>query len=314
MTSRSVVGQTPWVQRSFTFGLETGLFPAILERLRGTPARLEERLRAVPPADRVARVGGSWSIQEHAGHLLDLEELGERRLRDFRTGAETLTAADMSNRKTEEAGHNDLDGEALLAAFRRARADLVAGLEGLDPDVLARPALHPRLRTPMTVVDWAWFMAEHDDHHLARIGALAAELTGGPDAESGPAATPGPPAVGAVAWRDLTVEDAQAVRDFYCRVVGWTAEPVDMGDWADFNMRPPGGGDPVAGICHARGANAGLPAAWLLYMVVADLDESLAACRALGGEALGEPRGHGAARYAVIRDPAGAVCVLYQAG
>jgi len=31
---------------------------------------------------------------------------------------------------------------------------------------------HPRLRTSMNAVDLAYFVAEHDDYHLARIGEL----------------------------------------------------------------------------------------------------------------------------------------------
>lgn len=30
------------------------------------------------------------------------------------------------------------------------------------------------------------------------------------------------PEIGAVGWFDLTVEDAESVRDFYAGVVGWT--------------------------------------------------------------------------------------------
>lgn len=120
--------------------------------------------------------------------------------------------------------------------------------------------------------------------------------------------------VGTIGWRDLTVPDADAVRDFYAAVAGWTFQPVDMGGYADYSMIPPGGGDPVAGICHARGINEGIPPQWLIYIVVADVDASVAACRARGGEVVAGPRSMGAARFAVIRDPAGAVCGLYQAG
>ena len=45
---------------------------------------------------------------------------------------------------------------------------------------LERAARHPRLGTPMRVVDLAYFVAEHDDHHLARLREL---LTGAPPGE-----------------------------------------------------------------------------------------------------------------------------------
>lgn len=118
--------------------------------------------------------------------------------------------------------------------------------------------------------------------------------------------------VGKIGWVDLTVPEAGALRDFYGAVVGWRSEGVEMGGYEDYCMLPAEGGA-VAGVCHARGANAGLPAQWLIYVTVADLEESLRQCRARGGTVLREPRGLGGqGRFAVIRDPAGAVCALFQ--
>jgi predicted enzyme related to lactoylglutathione lyase len=123
------------------------------------------------------------------------------------------------------------------------------------------------------------------------------------------------PAPGAIAWTDLTVSDAEEIRDFYARVVGWVPEPVSMGDYADFNMTMPGSGEPVAGICHARGVNAGLPPVWMVYLVVENLDQSLAGVRQGGGEVLIGPKAMGpGSSYAVIRDPAGAAVALYEIG
>lgn len=118
--------------------------------------------------------------------------------------------------------------------------------------------------------------------------------------------------VGTIGWHDLTVEDAETVRDFYAEVAGWSWSALDMGGYSDFVMTPSGGGDAVTGVCHARGANAGLPAQWLMYIVVADIDRSIEACRARGGVVLAGPKSMGEARYCIIRDPAGAVCALYQ--
>jgi predicted enzyme related to lactoylglutathione lyase len=93
-------------------------------------------------------------------------------------------------------------------------------------------------------------------------------------------------AVGEIIWRDLTVEDAPAVRDFYVR------------------LRQTG--EVVAGICHARGENADLPPVWLLYVRVADVDASVERCLALGGKVLDGPRAVGSSRFCAIQDPAGA--------
>jgi predicted enzyme related to lactoylglutathione lyase len=125
---------------------------------------------------------------------------------------------------------------------------------------------------------------------------------------------PGKPAIGSIGWIDLTVDDAEQVRDFYATVTGWRPEPVVMGGYDDFNMVAPETGTPAAGVCHARGGNAGLPPAWMIYIVVADLDASVDACRRNGGEVVAGPRTMGRDRYCVIRDPAGAVAALYQHG
>ena len=118
---------------------------------------------------------------------------------------------------------------------------------------------------------------------------------------------------GAISWIDLTVDDAEAVRQFYEAVVGWTNTPVDMGDYSDYCMSPPQSGQPVAGICHARGQNANLPAQWLIYITVDDLRQSMDRCKSLGGKVLREPTSAGGGRYAIIQDPAGAIAALYEA-
>ena len=126
--------------------------------------------------------------------------------------------------------------------------------------------------------------------------------------------------LGTVTWCDLTVADAPAVRDFYEAVVGWTPREVDMGDYADFEMLPPDSASETdaapapkpkaaAGICHARGGNATLPPQWLIYVPVNDLERSLYMCEHLGGKIVHRLSAH----YVLIRDPAGAVMIIYQA-
>jgi hypothetical protein len=165
--------RTKWVEREFVFNLPAGVFPSVLERLRGTPARLEELTRGLRPELLTGRRDGKWSAQEHVGHLYDLDELHEGRLEDYARGLEALRAADMSNRKTEEANHNSARLEDLLARFRSARESFVRRLESLTEDEVAASALHPRLGKQMRVIDMALFVAEHDDHHLASIRELA---------------------------------------------------------------------------------------------------------------------------------------------
>jgi uncharacterized damage-inducible protein DinB len=162
-----------WVDRTFDFTLPEALFPVVVERLRGTPARIEDKVRSLPPEILTRRNGDAWSIQEHIGHLLDLDELHAGRLDDFLAGAEILRPADMTNRKTWEGRHNERPLAELLRALRRERLAFVARLDAWDPELFALTSLHPRLQQPMRVLDMAFFTAEHDDHHLTRMTELA---------------------------------------------------------------------------------------------------------------------------------------------
>ncbi|MEE8524629.1 MAG: DinB family protein, partial [Thermoanaerobaculia bacterium] len=112
---------------------------------------------------------GTWSMLENAGHLIDLEALWDARLSDFLAGAEILEEADLSNRKTYLANHNDRDPRQVQVAFRAVRTSFLARFESLGLADYGRTSLHPRLRTPMRLIDKLAFIAEHDDHHLARI-------------------------------------------------------------------------------------------------------------------------------------------------
>jgi len=120
------------------------------------------------------------------------------------------------------------------------------------------------------------------------------------------------PEVGTIVWRDITVADAEGLREFYRAVVGWEVKPVEMDGYSDFSMVAPASGEDMAGICHARGTNADLPPQWLIYIVVADAEQSAKTCVEKGGEIIVGPRTMGAGRLCVIRDPQGAVCALYQ--
>lgn len=168
-----MVTRVKWSQRRFALGLPVESAPELIERLRGTPARVRDRT-ATLSADTLtapsARAG--WSIQEHVGHLLDLEALFIGRLDDFDEGRRVLRPADMSNRATVEAHHNERALEDILRNFRHARLALVARLDAMDSTALTRTAHHPRLDAPMRVVDMIYFQAEHDDYHLASITEL----------------------------------------------------------------------------------------------------------------------------------------------
>ncbi len=167
------MSQVPiWFERKFEFSFPVELLPNVCARLRGTPARLEEALRGRPHKILIRKAQEKWSAQEHAGHLLDLEPLWLARVGDYLAGSNQLTETDLTNRKTGEANHNARPLEQIFAEFRTARERLLKRVDELDPSLFARAIPHPRLKTPMRLVDHLYFVAEHDDHHLARIREL----------------------------------------------------------------------------------------------------------------------------------------------
>ena len=167
-----------WFERKFNLDLPISLYSNVVERLRGVPSRLEEYLLHMPSEILTQNEGENWSIQEHAGHLLDLEPLNTGRLDDFEQGLENLRPADLQNKKTYEANHNQRSIQSLLAQFRQERVVFVRRLEKYDDEFVSRIAVHPRLQLPMRVIDLVFFVAEHDDHHLATISGMIQRLTG----------------------------------------------------------------------------------------------------------------------------------------
>jgi uncharacterized damage-inducible protein DinB len=165
-----------WFERRFDFTFPAELLPNILARLRGTPARLDEALRNRPPflvtAQRADAIRKGWSAQEHAGHLVDLEPLWFHRVDDYVAGAEQLTPTDLANRRTDDNHHNERPLEDILFEFRKHRIQLLNHLSTLDAAAFGHTILHPRMKTPMRLVDHLYFVAEHDDHHLAHIWHL----------------------------------------------------------------------------------------------------------------------------------------------
>jgi uncharacterized damage-inducible protein DinB len=161
-----------WFDRKFELGLEPDVAHELVERLRRTPQRLADLVRGLSPEVLTRKTEGKWSIQENAGHLLDLESLWDQRLDDYDASAKELHPADLENRKTHEAAHNHRPIAELLSEFTDVRGRIVDRLARMSSEELGRTALHPRLQQPMSVVDLCFFVAEHDDHHLRTIEEL----------------------------------------------------------------------------------------------------------------------------------------------
>jgi len=171
-----MIPQTAWLDRKFIFDLPIGAFPSLLERLRGTPVRARGLVAGMPEHLLATRVNDKWSVKEHLGHLVDLQPLDDRRLSEFLNHAKALSAADINNRATELADHRSVPVEVILDRLKSGREALVDRLEILREEQVGLVAIHPRLQKPMRLLDWVYFVAEHDDHHLAQARSVITAL------------------------------------------------------------------------------------------------------------------------------------------
>ncbi|MGK0153363.1 MAG: quercetin dioxygenase-like cupin family protein [Neolewinella sp.] len=180
-----------WTGRTFAFDFPVERITAFKSRIRGAASRITAAARGLTATALAARQGQNWSIQEHVGHLFELDALHLRRLGELARGEDELTAADMENRATWDAKFNEQPFGETLLAFGNRRTELLQQLSSLDSEALGKVSRHPRLQTLMRPVDIAFFAAEHDDNHISAIETIAAgsRLTPAPATRS--------------AWQDL---------------------------------------------------------------------------------------------------------------
>jgi len=167
-----MITPTPWFERKFEFNFPVGLYPVIVERLRGTLLQLQAMLENIAEDELIRKKDGKWSVKEVVGHLNDLEELWSDRIDDFIERKITLRAADLNNTKTNIADHNSKSVADLFSQFSSSRNKLIKKIESLDEPIASLTALHPRLNQPMRLIDSLFFVAEHDDHELTKIRLL----------------------------------------------------------------------------------------------------------------------------------------------
>jgi len=130
--------------------------------------------------------------------------------------------------------------------------------------------------------------------------------------------------LGDMAWLDLSVPNAEQVKNFYQKVLGWQTEQVNMNcdgeSYQDFAMSSVQNESIsekttdsfVTGICHAKGSNADMPAVWLPYFLVADIELAVTIVQAEDGKLVTKIKSMGDDKFVVIEDPCGAQCALYQ--
>jgi uncharacterized damage-inducible protein DinB len=167
--------RTKWFDRVFPPQQDVGIFPCLMERLEGTAARLTNKIEPIK-YNTLVLTDGKWSIKKEIGHLIDLEPLWLARILQIIDNQKDLKTTDLANTKTHETNHNARDFADLIQEFRQHRDELMLVLRDVTEADLEKAAVHPRLGTPMRIIDLAYFVAEHDDHHLAQITSLINEF------------------------------------------------------------------------------------------------------------------------------------------
>lgn len=153
-----------WFDRKFTFGLSPEMLPFYLERLSGTMARIEFKVKGVDDKILSEKFNTKWCLKQHIGHLAEVDEIGNRRIDEMTSGAAVLSPAVF-----EPKDYSTWPIGKVLDYFDKTRAGNIKKYNNLTDDQLLKDSEHPRLKVKMTPVDLAWFDAEHDDHHLVAI-------------------------------------------------------------------------------------------------------------------------------------------------
>ena len=109
---------------------------------------------------------------------------------------------------------------------------------------------------------------------------------------------------GAALGTSQTHQDVAKSSAFYGELFGWT---IDASDPEYIHIRA--GAGTVAGMIKAPSPD--VPAHWLCYVSVADVDATLARAAAVGGKVLAAPFDVEPGRLAVLADPQGAVFGLW---
>ena len=163
------MGNKKWFEREFDLSFGPERYAVVYDQLKGAPGRLQAAVAGLPEEVLVAKPSGKWSIKEQAGHLSVMEPLWRVRFLDIRERRPVLTVADLNNMATTDAGFNAFSMEELLQRFVMEREKTMGLLDQIDALDLERTSLHPRLKQPMRVIDLAYFVAEHDEHHILII-------------------------------------------------------------------------------------------------------------------------------------------------
>ena len=76
----------PWFERNLEFGKPKEMLPFYLERLEGTIARIEAKVKGLENKILSERFNDKWSIKQQIGHLAEVDQIADKRLDEMVAG------------------------------------------------------------------------------------------------------------------------------------------------------------------------------------------------------------------------------------
>ncbi|MEM1285668.1 MAG: VOC family protein [Pseudomonadota bacterium] len=114
---------------------------------------------------------------------------------------------------------------------------------------------------------------------------------------------------GAFHWNELMTRDVAGAQKLYSQSMGWTFEQMPMPDGTLYHICM-SGDVTVGGMFDISKSPqfAEMPAGWMAYIAVDDVDAALAKAKGEGAVVMGEPFDvQGVGRIAMVRQPDGAM-------
>ena len=110
-------------------------------------------------------------------------------------------------------------------------------------------------------------------------------------------------------WNELMTRDVAAAKKLYADALGWTFDAMPMPDGTLYHICL-ADGQTVGGLFDItdKPDMAQVPASWMAYIAVDDIDDRLAKAKAAGAQVMGEPFDvPGVGRIAMVMQPDGAM-------
>ena len=142
-------------------------------------------------------------------------------------------------------------------------------------------------------------------------GALLAMFEKASPMDTAKPAASGP---GTFCWFECTTREGEACIAFYTALFGWTTSSLDMGPAGTYTIFH-NGGEQVAGLMPMKGPEwpADMPAHWMPYVSVSNVDETFARVESCGGQGCVPPTDiPNVGRFAVIDDGSGGFISIFR--